>query len=61
MILGLDLFNDVDAILINLQELARVFLIVRSHDVVVVVNLVKLYGVRHRKVRPNVGLAQLVC
>ena len=61
MILGRDFFNDVDALLINLQELARVFLIVRGHDVVVVVNLAKLYWVRHRKVRPNVGLAQLVC
>ena len=63
MILGLDFFNDVDALLINLQELAVIciFFIVRGQDVVVVVNLAKLYGVRHRKVRPNVGLAQLVC
>ena len=61
MILGLDFFNDVDALLINLQELARVFFIVRGQDVVVFVDLAKLNGVRHGEVRPDVGLAQLVC
>ena len=60
VVLGLKFLNDVDAIVVNLQELARVFLIVSGHDVVVVINPAELYGVRHGEVRPNVGLAQLV-